>query len=446
MLAVLKNPAYARLFSAQVVALLGTGLLTVALGLIAYDIAGEAAGQVLGLALTIKMLAYVFLGPVMAALTHRVKRKWVLIGADLVRAAAALLLPFIDATWQIYALIFVLQAASATFTPTFQATIPALFADEGHYTRALSLSRLAYDLESLLSPALAAFLLTMISYSGLFVGTSLGFVASALLIAITILPPREQDRPRPFRERVLRGSRIYLATPRLRGLLALNMAISAVGAVVIVQSVVIVRATYGLGEGDLAIALAATGAGSMCAALILPRLLDHLPDRAVMLTAGGAAAALVGALGLWVISVGWPAWPAFLLCWFFVGFTMAAIVTPSGRLLRRSSLETDRPALFAAQFALSHACWLIAYPMAGFIGAGFGLPTLMLIASAIAFVATGAAAWLWPGGAQRNLTHHHDDLPPGHPHLVDAHEEGGHLVHRHRFVIDDEHHAWPTNG
>ena len=36
MLSVLNNPTYRNLFSAQVIALLGTGLLTVALGLLAF--------------------------------------------------------------------------------------------------------------------------------------------------------------------------------------------------------------------------------------------------------------------------------------------------------------------------------------------------------------------------------------------------------------------------
>src|SRR3546814_3143772 len=51
--------------------------------------------------------------------------------------------------------------------------------------------------------------------------------------------------------------------------------------------------------------------------------------------------------------------------WFALGLSYAASITPGGRLLRRSSGADDRPALFAAQFALSHVCWLIAYPLAG---------------------------------------------------------------------------------
>jgi hypothetical protein len=57
--AVLAQRTYRHLFLAQVVALVGTGLLTVALGLLAYALAGEAAGQVLGSALAIKMVAYI---------------------------------------------------------------------------------------------------------------------------------------------------------------------------------------------------------------------------------------------------------------------------------------------------------------------------------------------------------------------------------------------------
>lgn len=56
MFQVLADRTYGRLFSAQIIALVGTGLLTVALGLLAFDIAGDKAGAVLGTALAIKMV------------------------------------------------------------------------------------------------------------------------------------------------------------------------------------------------------------------------------------------------------------------------------------------------------------------------------------------------------------------------------------------------------
>jgi len=443
MLGILSDPTYARLFAAHVVALLGTGLMTVALALLAFDMAGERAGAVLGTALAIKMIAYVGLAPITAALAERLPRKAVLVGADLIRAAVALALPFVDAVWQIYALIFLLQAASAAFTPAFQALIPEVLPDEADYTRALSLSRLAYDLENLASPALAGLLLLAISHDGLFAGTALGFLASAALVASTVLPSRAPDpAPRGFLDRVTGGARIYLATPRLRGLLALSLAAAAGGAFVIVNTVVIVRGAYAGSQTGVAVALAAFGAGSMLAALALPRLLERLPDRAVMVSAAALLAALTLAGGLVFALAGPPPRTAFLLALAIAGALYSAVLTPSGRLLRVSAHAPDRPALFAAHFALSHACWLVTYPLAGWLGDAFGLSAALLVLGALAALAVAAAARLWPAAEPDEIAHAHPDLPPDHPHLR-RHGANG---HRHAVVIDDAHRIWPSQG
>lgn len=240
MLHVLANRTYRHLFLAQIIALLGTGLATVALGLLAFELAGENAGAVLGTALAIKMVAYVGVAPIAAAFAERLPRRETLVALDIVRAGVAVLLPFVTEIWQVYVLIFALQSASAAFTPTFQATIPDVLPDEKEYTRALSLSRLAYDLESLVSPMIAAALLTVISFHSLFAGTVVGFLVSAALVLTVVLPTPKPSARRGIYDRTTRGIRIYLATPRLRGLLAINMAVAAAGAVVIVNTVVYV--------------------------------------------------------------------------------------------------------------------------------------------------------------------------------------------------------------
>src|SRR5215212_2851180 len=288
MLQVLRNRTYRHLFSAQVIALVGTGLLTVALGLLAYKIAGERAGAVLGTALAIKMIAYVGVAPIVGAYANLLPRRAFLVSMDAVRALIAVALPFVTQEWQVYVLIFLLQSASAAFTPTFQATIPDVLPEEKDYTRALSLSRLAYDLENLLSPALAAALLTVISFHWLFGGTVVGFLCSAaLVLSVTLPQPAQAERTGGIYDKTTRGLRIYLKTPRLRGLLALNLSVAAAGAMVIVNTVVIVRALLGLPENDVAVALGCFGGGSMVAALLLPRVLDRMPGRAVMLPAAG---------------------------------------------------------------------------------------------------------------------------------------------------------------
>jgi MFS family permease len=190
MLQILKNRTFRHLYLAQVISLVGTGLATVALGLLAWKLAGKDAGLVLGTALAIKMIAYVALAPLASALATRLPRRAFLVALDLIRAVVVVFLPFVSEVWQIYVLIFLLQAASAGFTPAFQATIPDVLPEERDYTKALSLMRLAEDLEQVLSPMLAAALLTLVSFPVLFGGTVVGFVASALLVVSIGLPRR----------------------------------------------------------------------------------------------------------------------------------------------------------------------------------------------------------------------------------------------------------------
>lgn len=98
MLEVLKNTTYRHLFLAQVIALIGTGLITIALALQAYDIAKGDAAQVLGIALAIKMIAYIGVAPIASAFAERLPRKQVLVGLDVIRALTALCLPFVTGT------------------------------------------------------------------------------------------------------------------------------------------------------------------------------------------------------------------------------------------------------------------------------------------------------------------------------------------------------------
>lgn len=396
-LSVLTHRQFRRLFTAQVVALVGTGLLTVALGLLAYDIAGNRAGAVLGTALAIKMVAYVGVAPVISAVTGRVPRRTLLVSADVMRVLIALLLPFVTRTWEIYVLIFVLQAASATFTPAFQSVIPSVLVDEQEYTRGLSLSRLAYDLESLLSPVLAAALLTVMSYNLLFVGTAAGFAVSAAMVVGTRLPRlTPTDRSQPLVRRITHGARIMLDRPALRGLLAMNLVVAAATALVIVNTVVYVRDLLGGTATGVALALGCFGFGSMIVALSAPRLLMAIGDRRLMLT------------GTWVLPTGLVAaavlaplanWPLLIGTWVVLGAGTSMINTPAARLLRANSTPEHRAAVFTAQFSLSHAAFLLTYPIAGWLGAPAGLSMTAVTLAAIATLAATTAARVWPASA-----------------------------------------------
>ena len=432
MLNTLSNPTFRHLFSAQLVALLGTGLATVALGLLAWHLAGDNAGAVLGTALAIKMVAYVTLAPVAAAIAERLPRRAFLVVLDLIRAGVIAWLPFVDQVWQVYVLIFFLQAASAGFTPAFQAVITDVLKDEENYTNALSLLRLTEDLEQLASPMMAALLLTVVSFPVLFAGTVFGFLASALLVVTAQLPDRVRSEDSHFWADVTKGVRIYAQTPRLRGLMVMEAAVAAAGAMVFVNTVVLVQARLRLGDEAVALAFAGFGVGSILAAFVLPRILKWLADRTVMI---GGAALMVASVAL-VPLVG--SLTNLIALWAVIGFGFSLTQTPIGRIINRSAREADRGAVFAAQFALSHACWLVTYPLAGWVGAGVGLDVAALALAAIGGVSVALVLRLWPADDQTTIPHDHPDLPKGHPHLAEHGPSHAHVV-----VIDYLHRRWP---
>lgn len=394
---VLRHRAYRRLFAAQVVALLGTGLLTVALSLLAFEIQPGSAGVVVATALTIKMVAYVLFAPVVTALTSRWAPRTVLVGADLVRIAVAVALPLVSETWHIYALVLVLQAASATFTPTFQAVIPAILDQEWEYTRALSLSRLAYDLEAVVSPVVAAGLLLVMSFHGLFVGTALGFAASAALVLGAGLRVAGVPPSTSFRSRAAAGVRMFASRRSLRVLLLLDLTAACATATVLVNTVVVVREDLDLGASHLALTLGAFGVGSMVVALFLPRVLDRVSALPVMV--GGGAASTV-ALVLATFTADGPWW-AVLVVWGVLGAATSAVLTPSGSVVNAAVSGKERPAAYAAHFSLSHACYLLAYPVAGVVGDLSGIAASTVVLAVVAAGATLGAVAIGRDGATR---------------------------------------------
>jgi MFS family permease len=193
----------------------------------------------------------------------------------------------------------------------------------------------------------------------------------------------------------------------------------------------------------------------MIAALLLPRVLDRNPERPFML-ARGVVMALAMAVG-----VARPGFLALLPLWFLIGVGSSLIQTPAGRLLRRSCHAEDRPAIFAAQFALSHVAWLVTYPAAGLAGSAFGLTSTFVLLGVIVVAATIAGAGLWPREDPEVLEHEHPPIKHAHLHVHDEHHRHEHegwegpephrhphqhapQRHRHSYVIDMHHQHWPA--
>ncbi|WP_280486478.1 MFS transporter [Nocardia cyriacigeorgica] len=439
---------YLRLFTAQRTARFGTGLTTDALALLAYQHAAADAGAVLGTALTIKMLVYVTVAPIVAAYADRFPRRLFLVALNMIRGGVVLALPFIDQIWQIYVLIAILQTASAAFTPTYQAVIPDILPDERDYTRALSAAQLAATMETLLSPMLAAAALTLISFHWLFVGTAIGFAVSAALVVSTRIPDAGATTQGSFAKRIAVGMRIFAATPRLRGLLGLNLVVAAAGSVIMVNTVNYVRDTLGGSQTGVAMLLAANGFGTMIIALSLPRVLDRTGARPVMLA--GAATLILGlgsAIALSTADAGQWRWAAASAVWALIGAGTAGVLTPTGAILRRSSQPADRAALFAAQFSLSHLAWLITYPIAGWLTSAAGFTTTWVVLIGLAGLGATVAVRNWPRNEPAEITHLHEVGTIDPARLADAIRISDRIYqHTHPFVIDDAHRRWPREA
>lgn len=204
-----------------------------------------------------------------------------------------------------------------------------------------------------------------------------------------------------------------VSATELRALLALNMAVAAAGALVVVNTVVYVGELLDGPQSGMAAMLACYGAGSMFVALAMPRTLRGSSERSVMLA--GAVAAAAGLLATTVFIAVPPAppvgWIVLGALWMTLGAATSMVSTPSARLLRRGSTTDNRTAVFTAQFSLSHACFLVAYPIAGWVGATLGQAVAALALAGVATLAAATAVSTWrPAGSPQREGDAHDPI------------------------------------
>ena len=112
-------------FGMQTFSLLGSGATTVGLAIFTYQLTGgPAAAVIIGNALMLRLVAR---------------------------------FPLFTSVWQVCGLIFAINAVTACFTPTFEASITEIVGAE-QFIKAYSLSRVAVDVEDAASPALVGIL------------------------------------------------------------------------------------------------------------------------------------------------------------------------------------------------------------------------------------------------------------------------------------------------
>lgn len=400
-----RNRDFRLLFGAQIISLTGSGVTTVGLALFAYQLTGgQSATAVIGNALTLRILAFLLFSQPAGVIADRADRKGILVAADVTRFGLLALFPLVSAVRQIYALIFAINAVTAFFTPTFEASIPEVAGDE-HYVKALSLSRVATDAEAVAAPALAALLVALLGVRYVFWFDAFTYLVSALLVLPASIPRAAKDGARlsigVFLSEITHGTRLLLGEPSIRQALTLAFAEATAGAAAIVATVSYVRDVLGRGGTAFALVMAGLGLGSSLAAILLGRATGRYErgakSRAVLhgrrhAWAGRALAAGVVLLGL-VLLPGALRPPLFIfgLLWALNGAGQALIAIPSSTLLAEDTKEDERGRAYAAHFALTHACWLVTYPAVGHAAAMWGTPATFSGAGAACLIVAAVA-------------------------------------------------------
>jgi predicted MFS family arabinose efflux permease len=273
-----------------------------------------------------------------------------------------------------------------------------MFSDEVEYAEAAAKTRIAYDAESIFSPLIAALLLGVMSFRGVFLIAVIAFLLSAGINSLVIIP-KGDIALRGMLERTIYNLGRLFSSPEMRGALILSIASIVINAAVIVNTIVLVRGLFGLDDRAAAVALAAFGAGGVVAAIRLPGRLTAWGVKFIMIGACAAMAILLFA-GTQMRS-----YPMLLALWFCLGVSATLCHLPVHLLLRRMSAGDDRTGLYAAHYAFDYACLFVAYLLAGWLGAEAGLNTAFLGLGGFAAITVVIASIVWsPSGNAGKIT------------------------------------------
>lgn len=365
----LRNPVFARLYTAQTISLLGDALTWVGLALVAFELAGQNAAVVLSGALTLRVTAFVLLSPLAGAIADRSDRKIILVTTHLMRMVLVGLLPFVSQIWHIYALVLALNVFNAFFTPTYQATVP-LVTGQQDYPQAIALSSATYQLLSVLGPGIAGSVAAFVGAREVFFLDAFSFlIAAGLLVTLPgqlrATPSSAQRTTSSILRDIRDGTRWLWIDPPIRYGLAMQLVASIAGAQILVNTIGYVQGTLKLGSVEYGWVMAAFGIGATLAAVIVGLLnqrwarTTYVLAGAVLITVALLPANLAGLaplMGLWLLA----------------GAGQNLVNLPTQTLIADRTPTEAQGRVYGAHFAWSHFWWAFAYPIAGWIGSYAG--------------------------------------------------------------------------
>jgi len=215
----LRERDYALLTAGSSISLLGDGFFFVALAWQVYEISNvPTALSIVGLAWTLPLVLFVLLGGVFS---DRYDRRWLMVGADLVRAIAIGLLGLFSVSgalelWHVVALIAFVGLGDAFFNPASTAIVPDLLPDD-QLPQANALQGLLRPLAvRLIGPALGGLVVAGVGSGTAFLLDAVSFLASAAAVLAISTRPRHEVAGHGVRQtlhEVRKGLAYVRATP-----------------------------------------------------------------------------------------------------------------------------------------------------------------------------------------------------------------------------------------
>jgi MFS family permease len=177
------NRNFRRLWLAQIVSEIGDWFYTLSIYTLLLQLTGHAGS--VALALVLQVLPQTLVGPTAGVVNDRLKRKHVMIAADLIRFVVVLAMLFVRSrsmVWLIYPLLLAETTMAAFFEPARNSVIPNITA-EGEVLVANTMSSATWSVNLLIGASVGGVVAAFFGRDTVFILNALSFLTSAILIS-----------------------------------------------------------------------------------------------------------------------------------------------------------------------------------------------------------------------------------------------------------------------
>lgn len=197
------NLNFRRLWLAQIVSEIGDWFYTLSIYTLLLQLTGHAGS--VALALILQVLPQTFAGPTAGVVNDRLRRKHVMIAADLIRCAIVMAMMLVrsrSTVWLVYPLLLAETTMAAFFEPARNAVIPNISA-EGEVLVANTLSSATWSVNLLIGASVGGVVAAFFGRNTVFLLNALSFLASAALISGMNFSEPHAESASPLRARDL---------------------------------------------------------------------------------------------------------------------------------------------------------------------------------------------------------------------------------------------------